>query len=117
MEGEEYRWRVFERKDKMGSILAYMGEMEMKNWKRRDHLGDAVGRIILKCILHFMCGVGLNSAVLGGSSRYIQTTCHCLHAVTCLLCECEWFHKLETKQTNVLESGAQKAFHRGSTSL
>jgi len=35
MVGEEYRWRAFERKDKMGSILACMGKMEMKTWKRR----------------------------------------------------------------------------------
>jgi len=69
----------------MESILTFMGEMEVKNWKRRDHLGDGVDRIILKWILHFMCGFGLNSAVLGRSSRYIQTTCHCLHAVTSLL--------------------------------
>jgi hypothetical protein len=32
-----------------------------------------------------MSGFGMNSAVLGRSSRYIQTTCHCSHAVTCLL--------------------------------
>ena len=69
----------------MGSILACMGEMEMINWKRRDHLGDSVYHIILKWILQSICGFGLNSAVLGRSSRYIQTTCHCSHAVTCLL--------------------------------
>lgn len=69
----------------MGSILACVGEMEMKNWKRRDHLGDGVDRIILKWILHIMCGFGLNSPFLGRSSRYIQTTRHCSHAVTCLL--------------------------------
>lgn len=75
---------MFERKDKLGSILACMVEMEIKNGKRKYHLGDAVDRIILKWILHFMCGFGPNSPVLGRSSRYIQTTCHCLHAVTCL---------------------------------
>jgi hypothetical protein len=47
---EEYRWRVCERKDKMGSILACMVEMEIKNWKRKDHLGDAVDCLILKWI-------------------------------------------------------------------
>ena len=64
-----------------------------------------------------MCGFGLNSPVLGKSSRYIQTTCHCLHAVTCLHSLSGCFHKPETEQTNLLESGAQVAFHRGSTSM
>ena len=83
---EEYRRRAFKRKDKMGSILACMGEMEIIYWKRRDHLGDlGVNSIILKWILNFMCGFGLNSSVLGRSSGYIQTTCHCSHAVTCVL--------------------------------
>jgi hypothetical protein len=46
MVGEEYRWRAFERRDKRVSILACMGEMEMKKWKRRVHLGNGVDCII-----------------------------------------------------------------------
>jgi len=33
------------------------------------------------------------------------------------VCECGWFHKPETEQTDLLESGTQVAFHRGSTSV
>jgi hypothetical protein len=76
-------WIVHEL-DCITSVAACTVQHE-RSWKRRVHLGDGVDCIILKWFLHFICGFGLNSSVLGRSSRYIQTTCHCSHTVTCLL--------------------------------